>query len=83
MRTAIPQGELCFSILVCKAPCFTHVQAESYFLLTLADVDYALANLHSYANGSGGQTSNKWQLLDEKENSLLLDGDLVDDDDGC
>ena len=47
----------------------------------MADVDYALANLHSYANDSSGQASDERQVLDEKENSVLLDDDLVDDDD--
>ena len=45
------------------------------------DVNYALANLHSYANDASGQTNNEPLALEE-ENLVLLEDDLVDDDDG-
>ena len=46
----------------------------------LADVNYALANLHSYGNDASGQANNETQALEE-ENLVLLEDDLVDDDD--
>ena len=45
------------------------------------DVNYALANLHSYANDASGHANNEPQAPEEKENAVLLDDDLVDDDD--
>ena len=45
-----------------------------------ADVNYALANLHSYGNDASGQANNETQALEE-ENLVLLEDDLVDDDD--
>ena len=44
------------------------------------DVNYALANLHSYANDASGQANDEMQALEE-ENLVLLEDDLVDDDD--
>jgi len=45
------------------------------------DVNYALANLHSYANDASGHANNEPQAPEEKENAVLLEDDLVDDDD--
>ena len=44
------------------------------------DVNYALANLHSYANDAVGH-ANEPQAPEEKENAVLLEDDIVDDDD--
>ena len=44
------------------------------------DVNYALANLHSYANDASGH-ANEPQAPEEKENAVLLEDDLVDDND--
>ena len=44
------------------------------------DVNYALANLHSYANDASGQALKNEPVLEE-ENVVLLEDDLVEDDD--
>jgi len=44
------------------------------------DVNYALANLHSYANNARGQALANEPVLEE-ENVVLLEDDLVEDDD--
>lgn len=45
------------------------------------DVNYALANLHSYAKESDGNASNEPPHALEDENKVLMEDDLVDDDD--
>ncbi|KAL9187533.1 hypothetical protein ACHAXT_001636 [Thalassiosira profunda] len=45
------------------------------------EVDYALANLHSYAKDSNGRAPADSQPAAEEENNVLLEDDLVDDDD--
>lgn len=50
--------------------------------LLVTDVNYALANLHSYANDAHhGQMPNEQNSLVEEENDVLLEDDLVDEDD--
>ena len=49
--------------------------------LTCADVNYALANLHSYAKEANGQGGIEEAQVLEEENKVLLEDDLVDDDD--
>lgn len=44
-------------------------------------MDYALANLHSYAKDSNGRAPADSQPAVEEENNVLLEDDLVDDDD--
>ena len=48
--------------------------------LLSTDVNYALANLHSYANNASGQALANEPVLEE-ENVVLLEDDLVEDDD--
>ena len=43
------------------------------------DVNYALANLHSYAKNSDEMACDEPHIL-EDENRVLLEDDLVDDD---
>ena len=48
------------------------------------EVNYALANLHSYANDGGNNTATDTMSPEEalaKENEVLLEDDIVDDDD--
>ena len=51
--------------------------------LLVTDVNYALANLHSYAKDANiiGQMPNEQNSLVEEENDVLLEDDLVDEDD--
>jgi len=49
-----------------------------------AEVNYALAHLHSYANDSGNNAADTTSHEEEalaKENEVLLEDDIVDDDD--
>ena len=54
-------------------------------MFSTADVNYALANLHSYAKDStnDGQDAsfNEQLVLEEEENKVLLEDDLVEDND--
>ena len=48
------------------------------------EVNYALANLHSYANDSGSKNAADTTSQEEalaKENEVLMEDDIVDDDD--
>jgi len=53
---------------------------SSSLSLLSTDVNYALANLHSYANDASGQALANEPVLEE-ENVVLLEDDLVEDDD--
>ncbi len=49
-----------------------------------AEVNYALSNLHSYANDGGNKNATDATFQEEavaKENEILLEDDIVDDDD--
>ena len=53
---------------------------SSSLSLLSTDVNYALANLHSYANDASRQALANEPVLEE-ENVVLLEDDLVEDDD--
>ena len=84
MRNVIPQGKLWNELklrLVHSSIvplCKSDLSLRTF--CARADVNYALANLHSYANDASGQANNETQTLEE-ENLVLLEDDLVDDDD--
>ena len=53
---------------------------DSLFSFVLV-INYALSNLHSYASDFGGRASTDPGHALDKENHVLLEDDLVDDDD--
>ena len=91
MRTVIPQGK-CNNGQVQRAYFVSHLPSlynltlyNSVFCFLLlsflsTDVNYALANLHSYANDASRQALENEPVLEE-ENVVLLEDDLVEDDD--
>ncbi|KAL7534070.1 hypothetical protein ACHAXR_006427, partial [Thalassiosira sp. AJA248-18] len=81
MRAVIPQGKL-YVLPRLVIVCLFEVSLPEFRLIPCplcTDVNYALANLHSYANDSNGKALDEPYFLEE-ENKVLLEDDLIDDD---